>query len=310
VFPSELTIGLIPLYVRALHAVICELEDRDFEFTPGAGEYDGLQITRDGDHASLQWSEAKLHVEREPTVEEKRRPSWTWQLSETKPAGKLSIEVSAFGLKGKRKWTEGEGRSLEEVIGIIIGKLEAVFCGFEARRKREAEWSKQRAEAAQREAAQRKQEAEEQAREEQARKERERIQRHEAKLLEIAEVRRSNLAKAAGEWVEARDAASFVEACADRWREISGGGLSDAQLQWLAWARAEVTKMAPFEKGYPDPALDGRFESNTVPVGGPYPESRVWPKKKIEQTTPTKSAPEARPPQSQTPPWSHSSWKY
>jgi hypothetical protein len=91
------------------------------------------------------------------TAEEKRRPSWTWQLSDTKPAGKLSIEVSALGLKGKRKWTEGEGRSLEEVIGIIIGKLEAVFCGFEARRKREAEWAKQRAEAAQREAAQRKQ---------------------------------------------------------------------------------------------------------------------------------------------------------
>ena len=82
----------------------------------GDSEYQGLQIIRDKDEVTLNWSEAKLELEREPTAADKRKPDWTWQLKESKPSEKLTVEVSAWGLKGKRKWTEDDGRSLEEVL--------------------------------------------------------------------------------------------------------------------------------------------------------------------------------------------------
>ncbi len=182
-FPCEISATLGPRLARAVHAIVCELEDRDYEFKAGDSGHEGLQIIRDENRVRLNWSEAKLELEREPTAADKRKPSWTWQLKETKPAGTLSVEISAWGLKGKRKWTEYDGRSLEEVLGVVVEKVEAVFRGHEERRKREAEWAKQREEHAKRAAEQEAIEAEKEARAEKARKERERIKRHEEAKL-------------------------------------------------------------------------------------------------------------------------------
>jgi hypothetical protein len=106
-FFCSVSTAVMPRLTRALHAIICELEDRDFDFEPGANEYEGLQISRDNDRAELRWSEAQHEIEREPTDADKRRPSWTWQLKEKRASGALTIEVGAAGLRGKRKWTEG-----------------------------------------------------------------------------------------------------------------------------------------------------------------------------------------------------------
>ncbi len=54
--------------------------------------------------SELNWSEAKLELGTgAKSAADKRKPSWTWQLKETKPAGTLSVEISAWGLKGKRR---------------------------------------------------------------------------------------------------------------------------------------------------------------------------------------------------------------
>jgi len=266
-FPCAMSVAMVPRAAQALHAMVCELEDRDYGFKAGASEYQGLQITRDNDQVSLKWSEAWIEIEKEPTLEDKRRPSWTWQLRERRPSGKLSVEICASGLRGKRKWTEGEGRSLEEVLAFVVEKVEAVFHGYEEHRKRATELAKQREEEAKRE-------DERRAKEELVRKERERIQRHQARLEKIGGLRRDNLDQAAREWIEAQGVSMFIDACEQRWRRANGGELSRAHSDWLTWARAEAEKMEPFKMGYPDPALDGGFEPGAVPVGGPYPEIR------------------------------------
>ena len=254
------------------------------------------QIIRDKDQVTLKWSEAKLELEREPTAADKRKPSWTWQLKETKPSEQLTVEVSAWGLKGKRKWTEGEGRSLEEVLGVVVEKVEAVFRGYEDQRQREAVRAKQREEEAKREAEQEAIEAEKEAKEEKARKERERLKRHEKKLEEIAEQRRDNLASAAQEWIEIQGVLAFIQSCEERWRHEGGGKLSTEQNEWLCWARIAAEKRVT--KGYPDPSLDGNFDASAVPVGGPYPETRKLETDEVEDAKP----PEIKPPVHEPPP--------
>ncbi len=274
-FSCEMSTALVPRFARALHALVCELEDRDYEFRSGSEEFQGLQISRDADRAGLSWTEAKFEIERETTVAEKRRPSWTWQLRETRAGEKLSIEIHAVGLKGKRKWTEDDGRSLEEVLGLIVEKVEAVFRGYEDRRQRAVEWARQCEEEAKRSAELRAEEAKRQAKEAVEKKERERIKLHETKLNEIISVRRENLASAAQDWIEVQDMLRCVDFCEKRWRHAEGGELTKEQADWLTWAKAEAAKMGPFGQGYPDPALDGSFESGAIPVGGPYPTFRA-----------------------------------
>jgi hypothetical protein len=291
VFDCSLSAAMVPRLLQALHAIVCELEDRDYEIKPGSN-HRGLRITRDNDEATLSWSEARLEVEREPSQADKRKPSWTWQLKETKPAGKLSVEIGALGMKGKRRWTEGEGRSLEEVLGVVVEKVETVFRGYEDRREREAAWAKEREAEAKREAEQQAIDAAKRAKEEKLQNERERIKRHAAKLEEIAGERRENLATAAQDWMEAQGVFIFVDACEEQWRREGGGILSKDQADWLSWARSEAGKMGPFAKGYPSPSLDGAFEASAVPVGGPYPETRKWERRKTKE----KSPPDIKPP--------------
>lgn len=290
-FTCEMSAVMVPRLVRALQALVCELEDRDYEFKPGSSGYEGLQIVRDDDQVTLRWGEDKVEVEREPTPQEKRKPSWTWQLKETKPTGTLSVEISALGLKGKRRWAEGEGRSLEQMLGVVVDKIEAVFQGYEERRKREVEWANQREEQAKRAAEQEAIEAEKEARAEKARKERERINCHQAKLEKIAEQRCDNLARAAQEWIEMQGMLAFIQACEDQWRREVGGTLSKEQTDWLFWAREAAAKMGP--RGYPNPSQDGNFDASAVPVGGPYPETRKWEANETREKPPPEIKPQA-----------------
>ena len=94
--------AIVPRLIRALHAVICELEDRDYGFEPGKNDHEGLQIVRDKDRAELRWSEAKVEIEREPTDVDKRKPSWTWQLKEDQQVVQVLEEALEQALLGGR----------------------------------------------------------------------------------------------------------------------------------------------------------------------------------------------------------------
>jgi hypothetical protein len=66
-------------------------------------------------------------------MEEKRKPSWTWQLKEKRATGQLTVEVSAIGLRGQRSWTESENKPIGEVLARVMEKIAAAFEGLEAR---------------------------------------------------------------------------------------------------------------------------------------------------------------------------------
>ena len=232
-FWCDMTSALVPRFGRAVHALVCELEHRGYSFEEGEDDGEGLGIVRDGDRVEVRWSEGKIDLEREPTNVDKRRPSWTWSLKETKATGELAVEVNASGLKGRRKWKEGDGRSLEEILGVVVEKVEATFRWFGEQRKREAELARQQEEAEKRRLEEAAREAERQAKLEEERKARERVRRHEAKLEQIAELRRQNLLVAAKLWIQSRGVEAYVAYCEATWR-VSRWGSVNAGASGLA----------------------------------------------------------------------------
>jgi len=271
-FKCHMTSALVPRFARAMHALVCELEHRGYSFEEGMDDGEGLGIVRDGGKADVRWSEGTIDLEREPTNVDKRRPSWTWSLKETKATGELALEVNASGLKGRRKWKEGEGRPLEEILAVVVEKIEATFRWFGEQRRREVDLARQQKEAEQLRLQEATREAERQAKLEEERRDRERIRRHETKLKQIEELRRQNLLVAAKLWIRSRGVAAYVAYCEATWRVAAGGTLTQAQADWLTWAKAEAVSMGPFGKGYPMLERDGKLDVSTIPVGGPYPE--------------------------------------
>lgn len=210
-------------------------------------------------------AEALEEFEREPTPEEKRKPSWTWQLKQRRATGQLIVEVSAMGLRGQRGWTENKSKPIEEVLARVMEKIAAAFEGMEAQRQQNAERQRQQIE-------QEKQRAEREAKEEKERQEKERISKHQNKLQEIARVRRFNLGVAAQQWEDSKRVLAFVDALEKRWRGEPAVELSPAQQEWLTWARAEAKKLAPWSEDYPDPKSAQLCDPKNIPIGGPYPK--------------------------------------
>lgn len=248
-FWCDVTSTSVPRLGRAVHALVCELERRGYSFEEGEDDDEGLGIVREGGRVEVRWSEGKIDLEREPTNVDKRRPSWTWSLKETKATGELAVEVNASGLKGRRKWKEGDGRSLEGILGVVVEKVGGTFRWFGEQRKREAELARQQEEAEKRRLEEEARKAERQAKLDEERKARERIRRHETKLEQIAELRRQNLLVAAKLWIQSRGVEAYVAYCETTWRVSAGGALTQAQADWLAWAKTEAVRMGPFGKG-------------------------------------------------------------
>jgi hypothetical protein len=279
VFRCDLTLALVPRLCGALHAILVELEARGYKFRSGGDQLSSLRIVKGTDDLTISCSEAREQFEREPTQEEKRNPSWTWQLKGTRATGRLTFEVRAAGLRGRHTWSESETKPLEEVLGIVVEKVDAAFRGFEDQRKWEIEAAKRREEEQKREA-----EAWQRRQKEEAEQERKR--RHESKLAEIAETRRDNLFAAAHAWMESGLLNAYADDCERRWREK--GDLSLDQRAWLAWAREMAAGLNP--QDYPDPLADGKLDPDTVPFGGPYPKMNPL----IQKKAPESSEPQVR----------------
>lgn len=271
-FRCDLTPSSAGRLCRALAAMFVELEARGYKFKSGVDQFAGLRVTKGSDDLTIACTEGREQVEREPTAEDKRKPSWTWQLKSSRSTGKLSFEVLARGLRGRRTWTESESKPLEEVLGIVVEKVDAAFQNFEEQRQLEIETAKRRE-------AEAKRAAEEWERRQKAESERDCKRQHESKLAEIAQIRRDNLSAAAHAWMESGLVRAYVDECERSWHQK--GELSLEQEAWIAWAREEATRLCP--PRYPDPATDGRFDPSFIPFGGPYPEAEPLPKKKTPE---------------------------
>jgi hypothetical protein len=266
-FRCEVSCALAPRLVRAIHALVVELEKQRCRFVRGDKDSTNLSVAQSNERLTVHWRESLEEFEREPTVEDKRKPSWMWQLKEKRAAGQLTIEVCALGLRGQRSWTESETKPIEQVLARVVEKIAAAFEGLEAQRQREAEQERLRIE-------NEKKRAERDAEREKERKEQERISRHENKLKEIAQGRRFNLGVAAQNWEDSERVLAFVNAVEKRWRGETTGALTPAQEQWLSWARDEAEKLAPWSDKYPDAESARICDPKTIAIGGPYPEMR------------------------------------
>jgi hypothetical protein len=307
-FQCDVAPGSVAKLCRALHALIGELEARGYKFRASSEEYRNLQIVKGEGSVGIQCEEVKEHLEREPTEADKRKPSWTWQLKETRATSRLSFQVRALGLRGRKEWTETENKPIEEVLGIVVEKVDGVFAGFEEDRRREEEEAKRREEEAKLSALRAAEAEKRRAEEEKRQQELEKLKRHAAKLKEIEGKRRQNLVAAARQWAEGQKVAAFVDVCEVLWRKTGQGELSKAQSEWLKWARTEFLLLNPFSKGYPNPDEDGAFDGSKVPVGGPYPTCKPLEEEKpAEANAPEVKAPPAPPDppswQGYCPPW-------
>jgi hypothetical protein len=290
-FRCDVSPAVVHKLLRAVHAFVTAVEQRGWQLARGDAEHSHLSIVHGQDRLTVQWRESIAVVEREPTMEEKRKPSWTWQLKENKPTGQLTVEVTAIGLKGTRSWTESESKPIEDVLARVVEKIEATFEGFEAQRKREEEWAHQREQEAKRRAEILAEQRELEAQREKERQQRERRAKHEQKLVEIAEERRENLAIATQWWIESEQMLAFVAACERRWRDDLDGKLTEEQRAWIAWARTKALERSPWTVAYPNPDKDGAFDPGLVPIGGPYPKTVLLESKQVEQPEPGKAPP-------------------
>ena len=110
-----------------------------------------------------------------------------------------------------------------------------------------------------------------------ARIKREAIEAHQQKLEKIALQRKQNLIWAAQWWNIENTTAAFIRACEGHWL-AEKDQLSDAQQEWLEWARQFIKTLPTAEFSYPDPSTDGAFAPESVKQGGPYPTTRNIPR--------------------------------
>lgn len=93
-----------------------------------------------------------------------------------------------------------------------------------------------------------------------------------------------------GQWIGDIDEALSILAVGRSIRQVRHGKnqrilnratvplMFDTMTVGADWARREARSYSPTEVGYPEPLRDGPFDSKDVPVGGPYPERRDFPR--------------------------------
>ena len=290
----------------ALDAAYRALESRGITLRVEEGGWKpGLRIVKGPDWLRLSIEEPLLRIKREPSVEDKLRPSSTWQLSSIQLSGRLAFILEGpWPLTGQKRWSETKWKSLEEVIFSVVLWVQQLFESYEVERERKEEEERKREE-------ERKELARQLAEDERQREEKRKLREHEETLMNIRKTRAQNLWRATEWWKIHQECLLFIKECERHWKNESGGNLAQDQLSWLAWARECAESMSPFSEGYPNPALDGAFDASVIIMGDAYPKTRDIPNPVVDEQAmkergaapETKNKPTAPPVQMhQTPP--------
>jgi hypothetical protein len=238
----------------ALHVIASHLEPRGIRTRIGKDSDAVVQFLNEQDAVGLRMEEEIEEIERVPSVEEKRRPSWEWQTKVRQPSGRLMLHLySAQRIPGRKQWSETSTRQLEKILPMVISRIVEVFHEFSEDRKREEQRRLDQIEREQRWQEEQKQ------------------RQHRDRLQEVTKGRAQLLRRAVQWWQVHQADLEFIAACERYWRDRQKGQLNEEQERWLAWARKQTDSLSPFSTGYPDPALDGSFNVADVPLGGPYP---------------------------------------
>ncbi len=260
--------GSIELAAKCFHVIVTNVESIGIPFRKGQG-YRNPGFFRMGNDRLYLGIEEEL-VE---SVETARRRSWQAPEGRRVPAGRLTFSLyrDRYANRDSKQWKDDGKASLGTLLAEIVAEIRRHFVAAQKRREQEAierekqaiEWEKRRREY---------------EKEEAIRREKERQQKHAGALEAVMHARPEDLIKAAEWWRLHQNATEFIAACEQRWRGDQSGEITAEQQAWLTWARENANAMSPFEMGYPDPAKDGAFDPALVPLGGPYPAKRDFPR--------------------------------
>lgn len=202
-----------------------------------------LLFKRDGFGVGIKISQALVREEREPTLEEKRKPSWEWDLSVYRPTEKLTLVLqSEERFYGRKKWTETNANDIVNLAAKIAARIDELLREFEEERIAAIEREKQR-----------------EARKVIDEKNR-RIQKRLDHIEKIKAGRVRELVRASMLWKEHVAVTEFVEECESRW----GSSPMPEQEAWLSWAKEALEDLCPFADGYPDPEKHGALDESTI----------------------------------------------
>jgi len=228
---------------RFLTIIAYMLEEWEVSWKKSAQEGAQSLFSRDDFEIGIHISQALEKEEREPTLEEKRKPSWEWDLTVYKPADKITIVLkSKSSISGRKKWTESNANDVVALAPKIAGRIDDLLRGLEEARIAAIEWEKRRE-------AQKIIDAQN--------------RRKQARLDHIEEIklgRTRELVRASMLWKEHQVVSEFVDACEARW----GDSVTPEQTEWVNWARAALADLCPFSGGYPDPAKHGPLDESTI----------------------------------------------
>jgi len=252
------TPALAQRVVAAISVLIRAVEDLGVACTPGETNRNGMAFAKNGDILHMEIEEVLEEEERSQV--DKRQPSWEWPAKRKIPSGKLSVRLWSEGdLRGQRTWTETSARRLETIIPAVVQRISEIFEAFSYERAA-------------------KQKREREAEERRVREAKERENRdHQERIDQVIAGRVNNLRRAADWWQIFDNIQKFISECERRWRDTQEGKLSMAQEGWVFWARKSAEAFSPFSDGYPDPACDGTFDADAIPLHGPYPNVRKIP---------------------------------
>lgn len=253
--------ALIEPAVKAVHVILTAVEARGIRYCQSRSKYDVAHFEKGHDRLNLTIEEATVMVTRAPTAQEKRHPTLRWQTQFPELSGKLSVFISTERHAVRPKtWTESDKLPLEEVLAKVVQAICKHYADLARELAQTMERHRKESEAYD------------------IRQQEERKRQHAASLEAAAHTRTEDVLKAAEWWWLHQVALAFINECEQRWRSIASGELTAEQQAWLIWARENADAMSPFEAGYPDPSRDGAFDPAAVPVGGPYPPKRDFPR--------------------------------
>ena len=236
---------------RLFHALLVSLESTGVFFQKNRRRSQSGYFEKGGE---------RLYLTIEEPIGPIKMPRPSWRPPREEPLGKLQITLRAenYHRGWEESWLEDKDGSLRLIVEDITTTVTEYF--QDLAKKRAAEAERQRLE------------HERWQKQEEIRKKTE----HEKRLDDAARTRIEDLFFAA-EWVRLYDLAkTFVDQCQTRWTATAP--LTPEQEAWLRWARETIETWNPWKSGYPDPSRDGAFDRNHVPFGGPYPETREFPR--------------------------------
>lgn len=266
---ADISKGLALRAAQAFHVLLQLVVPRGINFRRSQSSYDGGHFRKGNDRLYFKIEEELVA---KPDTGTKRRVYYGNSQEDKVPCGRLtfSFKTERYGSSDSKNWTEGEKMPLEKILAEMAKFVCDHYVAAQKRREAEAiERARQKEESERRHQEWLKAEA--------IRRSKEAEEKHVESLKSAELCRQEDLIKAAEWWRLYQLVIGFILECEQRWLAAQGGVLTVEQDNWLTWSRAGAAAMSPFETGYPDPLVDGGFDPEAVPFGGPHPVTRKFP---------------------------------